>query len=238
MHEWKRSRSRTAIGVPIEEIKPCYDPTEPLPSVVTWFHSREWQELLFELGSETRPLAPLGDALEKERQQMLARITQEQSVEPVEAPYKPNDGGMPPPHVTNGVCALIMQGVFPWVAANAYGVSKAQLKRLEETNEDIANAILTAHGTARASAEARVFASNPEFWLKYGPGKQKPDAPGWGEERAITGAEGTPLPSQQVTVNQILIQHATDDELERMEELYKRMEERAGIVDGNLTKVE
>ena len=46
-----------------------------------------------------------------------------------------------------------------------------------------------AHATARCEAETRVFNEKPLEWLRLGPGRSRPDEPGWtetpeGRERA------------------------------------------------------
>jgi hypothetical protein len=40
-------------------------------------------------------------------------------------------------------------------------------------------AILQAHAQARLGAEARAMTKDPLAWLKCGPGKDAPEAPGW-----------------------------------------------------------
>jgi hypothetical protein len=204
-------------GADLRDIKPDYDPTETIYE--RWFYSREWQEFL---GVELHVLPP---ALEKERQEALARAAEGENV--ISRAVTRDMQTNPSPQVVDSMCALILQGCFPWVAASAVGIGRQALKHLQETNEDVMHAIETSHGTARASAEMRVYASNPEFWLQKGPGKQRPDAPGWGEERALTGAGGADLPAPVTTNNHLSISVATNDELEQLEQLYDRWDARA-----------
>lgn len=214
-----RPIERQARGVELRDIKPDYDPTEKVYE--RWFYSREYQQFI---GVDLHVLSP---ELEHERQESLARSAEEGGERAIPRAMLREEQENPPPAVVDSMCAMIIQGTFPWVAAAACGIGRGALKRLQEINEDVAHAIETAHGTARASAEMRVYASNPEFWLQKGPGKQRPDAPGWGEERALTGAGGADLPPSVTVNNTLHISVATNEELEQLEEIYAQIDARA-----------
>src|SRR5262249_10830920 len=77
---------------------------------------------------------------------------------------------------------------FPHVAAKAWGMSAAQLEFILEQaetgsdkskNAKFGKKIIQAQATARLRAEMEAYDKNPILWLKSGPGKEKPQNPGW-----------------------------------------------------------
>lgn len=57
-----------------------------------------------------------------------------------------------------------------------------------------AQAIMQAEGVARLKAEQIVYAGDPRFWLRVGPGRDKPDDPGWSERVEHSGPGGKGIP--------------------------------------------
>src|SRR5207244_4277507 len=77
---------------------------------------------------------------------------------------------------------------FPHVAAEAAGVPKEVfdnwLKKAEKRGTKapycaFGDAVRTAVAQARLAAEMKAFQDDPIAWLKSGPGKERPGAPGW-----------------------------------------------------------
>ena len=97
-----------------------------------------------------------------------------------------------PPRLTvalqQQICAFIRAGGYPHVAAGAAGVPEAvfaewlrrgRSERAARRYRDFSLAIEQAIAQARLAAETSLFRDSPGNWLKYGPGKETPAAPGW-----------------------------------------------------------
>lgn len=96
---------------------------------------------------------------------------------------------------------LIRAGVFKHQVAKGFGVTTTTFNIwLERGRNDIEANRLTpysqlvldveqAEGTARIQMELRIAETNPEFWLRNGPGKTKPNEPGWTDTQAVEGGE-------------------------------------------------
>ena len=105
------------------------------------------------------------------------------------------------PEVQNKVVAFVRSGSFAWVAAEAAGISKATyyrwMKRGGEATHgiyrDFYEAVREAMAQARVAAEIAVREHNPLAWLRYGPGRSRPDEPGWTESHEVTGLDGGPV---------------------------------------------
>jgi AcrR family transcriptional regulator len=83
------------------------------------------------------------------------------------------------PELQAVICRYILSGAYPYVAAEAAGVPRAVFTRWFRKRRSFRLAILQAHARARLGAEARAMIEDPLAWLKYGPGKDAPEAPGW-----------------------------------------------------------
>src|SRR5581483_11134580 len=83
------------------------------------------------------------------------------------------------------ILAAIRAGAFDHVAASAAGVDAGTFRRWMADERPTFRAFRAEVGMARAEArsvaEARVFKENPLAWLRFGPGRDRPDAPGWTE---------------------------------------------------------
>ena len=93
--------------------------------------------------------------------------------------------------VVQVILANIEQGCFPQQAALAAGVSRKTLMEwLHDPRprfREFQALYEKATAKARVFAEKAVFTSDPKFWLRYGPGRERPDyvtgemIPGWTE---------------------------------------------------------
>jgi hypothetical protein len=99
------------------------------------------------------------------------------------------------PEVVEQIVASIKSGSFAHVAASAAGIHRATFYRWMDEDEDFRDKVEAAASHARGIAEASVFRDKPEVWLRYGPGKSKPDAEGWTETKQIevSGRHGLPV---------------------------------------------
>jgi hypothetical protein len=104
------------------------------------------------------------------------------------------------------ILAALRAGGFPHVAAEIAGVARETFdewltrgtgKRPPVKYRRFANEVRTAIAQARLKAEMQVLAKDPRFWLKYGPGKETADRPGW--SNAVK-----PLPAEKDAIAQIL----------------------------------
>jgi hypothetical protein len=87
----------------------------------------------------------------------------------------------------NRILAGIRTGGFAHVAAAAWGVPPALLKRwlrlgkkaANPTYQAFAQKVAQAEATARLSAETRTHEKDARLWLRAGPGKERPGVAGW-----------------------------------------------------------
>lgn len=106
-----------------------------------------------------------------------------------------------PPKLTDDVLTQIVQliraGAYDWIAAESAGISRSTFYRWMAFGEEgqapyteFAEQVTIARAQARAAAEIEVRRDNPAFWLRVGPGRSRPGAPGWTErqELAVEGA--------------------------------------------------
>jgi transposase len=105
------------------------------------------------------------------------------------------------------VIAYVRAGAFSWVAAEAAGVSRTTFYRWLQRGDkegrgayhEFAEEVRQAQAQARVAAETEVRRTSPATWLRYGPGRDRPDAPGWTEQRQIAGLDGGPVQLREVT---------------------------------------
>jgi hypothetical protein len=92
------------------------------------------------------------------------------------------------PEVEQTLLTYIRAGGFLQVAAAAAGLPAdlfaRWLRKGGETGarrrqRDFREAVLQAAAQARMAAEVQVFQKRPLDWLRYGPGRQAADSPGW-----------------------------------------------------------
>jgi hypothetical protein len=92
------------------------------------------------------------------------------------------------PAIEQAIVAYIRAGGFPHVAAEAAGIPRQVFERWRRLGEgpraskryrDFADAVRQAAAQARLAAEVKVHAEKPLDWLRYGPGRETADNPGW-----------------------------------------------------------
>jgi hypothetical protein len=107
----------------------------------------------------------------------------------------------------NQICAFIRAGGYPHVAAEAAGIPQevfaewmtiGSQTKAQGPRRELFLAVRQAQAQARLKAEMAVFQDDPAAWLKSGPGKDRPDCPGWTTPtRALPQANTT---NQQINV--------------------------------------
>lgn len=94
----------------------------------------------------------------------------------------------PTQELTQQIAGAIHSGGYPYVAAEAYGISKEVfddwLKRGSQKNawepfRSFAREVRAAFALARLRAESAEFTKNPRLWLVHGPGRESEQRPGW-----------------------------------------------------------
>jgi hypothetical protein len=92
------------------------------------------------------------------------------------------------PTLQQSIVAFIRAGGFPQVAAEAAGLPREVFERWLRQGQDAGaksryraffEAVLQALAQARLGAEAAVLGDKPLDWLRYGPGRETADGPGW-----------------------------------------------------------
>jgi hypothetical protein len=86
------------------------------------------------------------------------------------------------------IVAAIHHGAYPFVAAEAVGIPRevfaewmrrGSFKHAAPRFRRFRDQVREAIATARLAAEMQTFKDDPLFWLKYGPGKETAEIPGW-----------------------------------------------------------
>lgn len=100
------------------------------------------------------------------------------------------------PEVSNSITAFILAGAFPHVAAQAAGVPTEVFERWLEVGSPVGRkkgwrphptytpfwrAVTQARAQARLNAEMEAMRRDPLRWLMQGPGKERPNDPGWSQ---------------------------------------------------------
>lgn len=103
--------------------------------------------------------------------------------------------------VQTSIIKAIRRGSFDWVAAEAAGISRRTFYDWIEQGEKgaaefshFSHEVAKARAQARQSAEARVHRANPFAWLRFGPGRDRADEPGWTETSKTELTTKGPLP--------------------------------------------
>jgi hypothetical protein len=96
------------------------------------------------------------------------------------------------PDIHRAIVAGVRAGGYDSIAAQAAGVSRSTFRRwikLGETRsarqpyKRFAADVREARAQARLSAEVEVRRALPFNWLRFGPGREREDEPGWSESR-------------------------------------------------------
>jgi hypothetical protein len=92
------------------------------------------------------------------------------------------------PEVERLILSYIRSGGYPWVAAESAGIPRAVFRQwlgrgAKSQGRGIYRRfyvnILQARAQARLGAEVETRKRDPRFWLTHGPGREKPNLPGW-----------------------------------------------------------
>lgn len=97
------------------------------------------------------------------------------------------------PERHKAIVAAIRAGAYDWVAAQANGIDPATFRnwmlRGKKSRKGpylaFLRDVLTARAQARLSAEIEVRKDLPFNWLRFGPGRERDDEPGWTESREV-----------------------------------------------------
>lgn len=130
------------------------------------------------------------------------------------------------PEVTRDICAAIRAGAFPWVAAAMHHVHpttfKGWMKDPRPAYTEFQEAVRQATAQARVVAEIEVKKSDPKFWLTKGPGRERPDEPGWSDGRTeLVGPNGGPVQIQAVP--RIDLSALSDEEFQALEAINAKL---------------
>lgn len=95
------------------------------------------------------------------------------------------------PEIHKRICALIRQGAYPHVAAETCFIPRDVFEKWMDVGCPVGKTrkkngytqfwldVTQAAAHARYLAEAAALKDDPLAWLKHGPGKDRPDNPGW-----------------------------------------------------------
>ncbi len=97
------------------------------------------------------------------------------------------------PEVHRAIVAAIRAGSFDWIAAEANGIDRETFKLWMRTGKktqqepyvSFVRDVRAARAQARLSAEIEIRKDQPFNWLRYGPGRERDDAPGWTESKEV-----------------------------------------------------
>lgn len=87
--------------------------------------------------------------------------------------------------VRQGVCDAIANGSWDWVAAAAFGIPKKDFRALVKRFPVFAREVEAAGAQSRVRQETTIAKTDPVRWARYGPGRERPDAPGWGASTTV-----------------------------------------------------
>ncbi len=92
------------------------------------------------------------------------------------------------PEVEHLILSYIRSGGYPWVAAESAGIPRRVFRqwlrrgvkpRCRLLYRRFYVKVLQAQAQARLGAEVETRKRDPRFWLTHGPGREKPNSPGW-----------------------------------------------------------
>jgi hypothetical protein len=128
----------------------------------------------------------------------LARHERNCSPGKLTATDRPPRGSLLSRRVEDKAVQMVLAGCFDWIGAQAAGISARTFARYMERGAADDEAGLTrspfrrfylrireARAAARARAEYHVNRDQPLAWLRYGPGRERPNEPGWTDNPEI-----------------------------------------------------
>jgi hypothetical protein len=144
------------------------------------------------------------------------------------------------PELIDAIVVDVREGVFPYIAAQAHGVPKSTffdwLRRGEiegrQPFSELSARVRQVAASARVQAERTVYKDSPFAWLRYGPGRERLDAPGWTEcnkdlHHYLTAEQAMELVDKLASA---LKKHVTDkDALKQIGEDLQRLVANAGV---------
>lgn len=145
--------------------------------------------------------------------------------------HKPGGAFYLTPEVHKLVVASTRAGAYAHVAAQAAGLSMRTFNQymaddaFDHYHADHHDALRAfqaevrqAQAQARMAAEITVRTKKPFEWLRYGPGREKKDNPGWTDTSKVevTGANGGPIAHAIAAVDLKALSDGDLDELERL----------------------
>lgn len=97
------------------------------------------------------------------------------------------------PEVHRSIVAAIRAGAYDWVAAEANGIDRTTFATWMRRGErepvepyfTFRMDVRAARAQARLSAEIEVRKDAPFNWLRFGPGREREDSPGWTESKEV-----------------------------------------------------
>lgn len=118
------------------------------------------------------------------------------------------------------IVAAIRAGAFDWIAAEANGIDRQTFKlwirtgarKKREPYFSFVRDVRAARAQARLAAEIEVRKDQPFSWLRFGPGRERDDEPGWTESTEVrhSGSVGV-LYSQEWALISVAIETALED---------------------------
>jgi hypothetical protein len=141
------------------------------------------------------------------------------------------------PEVQKRIVAAVRAGGYDWVAAEAAGIGRATFYRWVQQGEEDETAsrdtrfrefrdeVRRAHAESRLGAEVEIKRENPESWLRNGPGRSRPDAPGW-----TNNADGSVVQAQTTVVNVLMSTNWQDVQARVLAALVKHPDARADVL--------
>lgn len=144
------------------------------------------------------------------------------------------------PELQDEIVAYIANGSYDYVAAQAAGISRSTYYRWYESGSrpgsrysTFRRAVDEARARARVVAENAVFKTKPEVWLRYGPGRERPGAPGW-TQAARPWADDVDAETVQAAAKKVAQQNDLDpQELITLAETIARQVERLRRATGD-----
>lgn len=137
------------------------------------------------------------------------------------------------PEIIDAIAERIRQGTFPYIAAQSVGVARSTFYDWMGRGEsgrtpfsELLDKVREASAAARHDAEARVFQEKPLEWLRLGPGRSKPNEPGWTDTMVLAGDPERPIEHHHQHGSYLVLDEA--ETAETLEEL-----EKAGIIQIN-----
>lgn len=199
--------------------------------------------LLKKIISQATVIEPTTSMLQgKSDHEVLGKFPEDVTVDLPPAPYPQKRTR--PSTLTAEVERTILQhielGAFPRAAAQAAGITAATfdqwMRHTGEEYQSFQSKINQASMAARVQAELLVKVSDPKFWLTHGPGRDKPEEPGWGP--AKQQIEGKISHAHMHIAPQWDLSKLSDEELDLLDKMTSKAQLTSGDVNGDVIDAE